>query len=113
MLEFQGKNISVCSAAVTSSIIPASAIVTKEITLGEFAATFNGANAVSRCVFDLTCWFAINLRENGLYILFDAPQRGITPGQFAAWYAPLANSKEASDSLHPDTCTEMIGSGVI
>lgn len=44
------------------------AIVTKEITLGEFAATFNGANAVSRCVFDLTSWFAINLRENGLYI---------------------------------------------
>ena len=53
------------------------------------------------------------MRENGLYILFDAPQRGITPGQFAAWYAPLENSKETSDSLHPDTCTEMIGSGVI
>jgi tRNA-specific 2-thiouridylase len=53
------------------------------------------------------------MRENGLYILFDTPQRGITPGQFAAWYAPLENSKEASDSLHPDTCTEMIGSGVI
>ncbi|MBQ4627397.1 MAG: ABC transporter ATP-binding protein, partial [Clostridia bacterium] len=44
------------------------AIVTKEITLGDFAATFNGANAVSRCVFDLTSWFSINLRENGLYI---------------------------------------------
>ncbi len=44
------------------------AIVTKEITLGEFAATFNGANAVSRCVFDLTSWFSINLRENGLYV---------------------------------------------
>ena len=44
------------------------AIVTKEITLGEFAATFNGANSVSRCVFDLTSWFSINLRENGLYI---------------------------------------------
>ena len=53
------------------------------------------------------------MRENGLYILFDTPQRGITPGQFAAWYAPLENSKEASDSLHPDTRTEMIGSGVI
>ncbi len=53
------------------------------------------------------------MRDNGLYILFDAPQRGITPGQFAAWYAPLENSKEASDSLHPDTSTEMIGSGVI
>lgn len=26
------------------------------------------------------------MRQNGLYILFDAPQRGITPGQFAAWY---------------------------
>ncbi len=37
------------------------------------------------------------MRENGLYILFDAPQRGITPGQFAVWY---------SDD-------EMLGSGVI
>lgn len=44
------------------------AIVTKEISLGDFAAAFNGANAVSRCVFDLTSWFAIELRENGLYI---------------------------------------------
>ena len=24
--------------------------------------------------------------EDGLYILFDEPQRGITAGQFAAWY---------------------------
>ena len=23
----------------------------------------------------------------GMYILFDQPQRGITPGQFAAWYS--------------------------
>ena len=37
------------------------------------------------------------MRENGLYILFDAPQRGITPGQFAVWYGG----------------DEMIGSGVI
>ena len=35
--------------------------------------------------------------EDGLYILFDAPQRGITPGQFAAWYDG----------------DEMLGSGVI
>ena len=26
-------------------------------------------------------------RPGGLYILFDKPQRGITPGQFAAWYS--------------------------
>lgn len=26
------------------------------------------------------------MKEHGLYILFDRPQRGITPGQFAAWY---------------------------
>jgi len=26
------------------------------------------------------------MRDNGLFILFDAPQRGITPGQFAVWY---------------------------
>lgn len=25
-------------------------------------------------------------RSSGLYILFDTPQRGITPGQFAVWY---------------------------
>ncbi len=36
-------------------------------------------------------------REKGLYILFDVPQRGITAGQFAAWY-------------HED---ELVGSGVI
>ena len=38
------------------------------------------------------------MRENGLYMLFDAPQRGITPGQFAVWYGEDG---------------EMIGSGVI
>ena len=37
-------------------------------------------------------------RRNGLFILFDEPQRGITPGQFAVWYAPDG---------------EMIGSGII
>ena len=37
------------------------------------------------------------MRANGMYILFDTPQRGITSGQFAVWY----------DS------DEMIGSGVI
>ena len=37
------------------------------------------------------------MRRNGLFILFDEPQRGITPGQFAVWY----------DS------DEMTGSGVI
>jgi tRNA-specific 2-thiouridylase len=35
--------------------------------------------------------------EEGMYILFDKPQRGITPGQFAAWYDG----------------EELIGSGVI
>lgn len=38
------------------------------------------------------------MRDNGLYILFDSPQRGITPGQFAVWYAQDG---------------EMLGSGVI
>ena len=37
------------------------------------------------------------MREAGLYILFDAPQRGISPGQFAVWYDGV----------------EMLGSGVI
>ena len=37
------------------------------------------------------------VRDQGGYILFDAPQRGITPGQFAAWYDG----------------DELVGSGVI
>lgn len=36
-------------------------------------------------------------REEGIYIVFDRPQRGVTPGQFAAWYDG----------------DELIGSGVI
>ena len=37
------------------------------------------------------------IRPAGAYLLFDAPQRGITPGQFAAWYDG----------------DELVGSGVI
>jgi len=29
---------------------------------------------------------SLHQKENGLYIIFQRPQRGITPGQFAAWY---------------------------
>jgi len=39
----------------------------------------------------------LHRRENGLHILFDRKQRGITPGQFAAWYDG----------------EELVGSGVI
>ena len=53
---------------------------------------------------------ALIMRENGLYILFDEPQRGITPGQFAAWYAPVESSLETAAR---DTSVEMIGPGVI
>lgn len=38
------------------------------------------------------------MRSNGLYILFNSPQRGITAGQFAVWYS---------------TDLEMLGSSVI
>ncbi|WP_300724099.1 tRNA 2-thiouridine(34) synthase MnmA [uncultured Alistipes sp.] len=37
------------------------------------------------------------MRESGAFLLFDTPQRGITPGQFAAWYDG----------------EELVGSGVI
>lgn len=37
------------------------------------------------------------MRDNGLYVVFDMPQRGITQGQFATWY----------------DADEMLGSGVI
>ena len=37
------------------------------------------------------------MKENGLYVIFDELQRGITPGQFIAWYKN----------------DELIGSGII
>ena len=39
----------------------------------------------------------LHKKEEGLYIIFDEPQRGVTPGQFAAWYDG----------------EELVGSGVI
>jgi tRNA-specific 2-thiouridylase len=39
----------------------------------------------------------LTMRDDALYILFDSPQRGISPGQFAVWY----------------NGAELIGSGVI
>ncbi len=39
----------------------------------------------------------LHKKEEGLYIIFDRPQRGVTPGQFAAWYQEK----------------DLIGSGVI
>ena len=50
------------------------------------------------------------MRENGLYIIFDTPQRGVTPGQFAAWYMPV---EETLVTSYKDTSMEMVGSGVI
>lgn len=44
------------------------AIVTKEVTMGDFAATFNGASSISTSIFALTSHLAINVRENGLYV---------------------------------------------
>jgi tRNA-specific 2-thiouridylase len=39
----------------------------------------------------------LHKKEEGLYIIFDKPQKSITPGQFAAWYDG----------------EELVGSGVI
>ena len=50
------------------------------------------------------------MRENGLYIIFDTPQRGVTPGQFAAWDMPV---EETLVTGYKDTSMEMVGSGVI
>ena len=44
------------------------AIVTKEASMGDFAATFNGAASISTSVFAITSQFAINIRENGLFV---------------------------------------------
>ncbi|MCQ2188262.1 MAG: tRNA 2-thiouridine(34) synthase MnmA [Bacteroidales bacterium] len=48
----------------------------------------------------------MNMQPEGLYIVFDEPQRAVTAGQFAVWYA----LKDPSD---PYDAPEMLGSGVI
>ena len=47
------------------------------------------------------------MRGSGLYILFDTPQRGITPGQFAVWHA--LPDDDPANAEYP----EALGSGVI
>ncbi len=42
-------------------------------------------------------WGTLTQTQDGAYIVFDQPQRGVTPGQFAAWYDG----------------DELVGSGVI
>lgn len=42
------------------------------------------------------------MRENALYVLFDTPQRSITPGQFAAVYMSEAESANATDAEAPE-----------
>lgn len=44
------------------------AIVLRELDMGDFAASFNGAINIGDRMFYLTSWFAINFRENGLYV---------------------------------------------
>ncbi len=48
----------------------------------------------------------LDMRPEGLYIVFDEPQRAITAGQFAVWYA-------LRDPSDPYDAPEMLGSGVI
>lgn len=44
------------------------AIVAGDMEMGDFAASFNGAINIGDRMFYLTSWFAINFRENSLYI---------------------------------------------
>ncbi len=44
------------------------AIVTKDLSLGDFAASFNGTIDIGERIFYLTSWFAIRFRENSLYV---------------------------------------------
>ena len=66
------------------------AIVTKEVGLGSFAATFNGVSSVSASVFAMTSWFALGVRENGLYVekykKFMSAEKKIKDGDFVKKY---------------------------
>ena len=45
-------------------------------------------------------WATLLQKEDGLYVLFDEVQKGVTPGQFCAWYSPEGVLEGSGVILH-------------
>ncbi len=84
------------------------AIVTKEIGLGDFAATFNGATSISNSVFAITSQFAISIRENGLYVekfrkFMNAKEKMISGSKTTVFEKPVTIKFENVSFKYPGT----------
>ncbi len=84
------------------------AIVTKEIGLGDFAATFNGATSISNSVFAITSQFAISIRENGLYVekfrrFMNAKEKMISGSNTTVFEKPVTIKFENVSFKYPGT----------
>ncbi len=84
------------------------AIVTKQIGLGDFAATFNGATSISNSVFAITSQFAISIRENGLYVekfrkFMNAKEKMISGSTTTVFEKPVTIKFENVSFKYPGT----------
>ncbi len=84
------------------------AIVTKEVGLGDFAATFNGAASISTSVFAITSQFAISIRENGLYVekfrrFMNAKEKMVSGDKTTVYPEPVTITFENVSFKYPGT----------
>ncbi len=84
------------------------AIVEKSVTMGDFAATFNGASSISTCVFALTSQLAINVRENGLYVekfrnFMNAKEKMVSGTKTTVYEEPVVIKFENVSFKYPGT----------
>lgn len=84
------------------------AIVTKEVSMGDFAATFNGAASISTSVFAITSQFAISIRENGLYVekfrrFMDAKEKMVSGTKTTVFEKPVTIKFENVSFKYPGT----------
>lgn len=84
------------------------AIVSKEIGLGDFAATFNGAASISTSVFAITSQFAISIRENGLYVekfrrFMNAKEKMVSGEKTTVYTEPVTITFENVSFKYPGT----------
>lgn len=89
------------------------AIVTKEVGLGDFAATFNGAASISGSVFAVTSYLAINMRENGLYVekfrrFMNAEEKIISGTNTTVFDSPVTIKFENVSFSYPGTEKEVL-----
>jgi ATP-binding cassette subfamily B protein len=84
------------------------AIVTKEVGLGDFAATFNGAASIATSVFAITSQFAVTIREDSLYVekfreFMNAKEKMVSGDKTTVYKEPVTITFENVSFKYPGT----------